>query len=445
MDYFAPHRDPMSSSCLDQWKPRRRPSASCGASSRRWAPFLFIAGLFLAGCHSRGSAQGPSIEFTKVPLASAGGPDKLDIIEGRVSQARPGQKIVLFARWGPWWVQPLANQPFTTIQPDSTWRNSTHFGTEYAAVLVDPEYRPQPIIDALPSEGAGVVVVKITEGRPVFWQTFWFRLIVVTTIMLATLVFYSFRMLRLSRQLNMRFEERLGERTRIAQELHDTLLQGLISASMQLHVIADQIPGDSAAKPKLGRVLELMRRVIEEGRNAVGGLRAHQNGSLDLGQAFSQVRQEFPGQGEAEFRVIVEGSPRPLHPLIRDEIYKIGREALTNAFRHAQASNIEVELEYAVDGLRILVRDSGTGFDAKLLQSGPDGHWGLSGMRERAKKIGARLRVLTRPAAGTEVELTVPGRISYVPAASTGASKWFSKLITGRKPTIEKPPSEQGR
>jgi signal transduction histidine kinase len=241
----------------------------------------------------------------------------------------------------------------------------------------------------------------------------------------------------------MRFEERLGERTRIAQELHDTLLQGLISASMQLHVVADQIPGDSAAKPKLGRVLELMRRVIEEGRNAVGGLRAHQNGSLDLGGAFAQFRQEFAGQGEAEFHVIVEGRPRPLHPLIRDEIYKIGREALTNAFRHSRASHIEVELEYAVNGLRVLVRDSGTGFDPKLLQSGPDGHWGLSGMRERAKRIGARLRVLTRPAAGTEVELTVPAHVSYVPAASTGASKWFSKLIPRRKGTIEKPRSER--
>ena len=224
----------------------------------------------------------------------------------------------------------------------------------------------------------------------------------------------------------MRFEERLGERTRIAQELHDTLLQGLISASIQLHVVADQIPGDSAAKPKLGRVLELMRRVIEEGRNAVGGLRAHQNGSLDLGGAFAQFRQEFAGQGEAEFHVIVEGRSRPLHPLIRvirDEIYKIGREALTNAFRHSRASHIEIEPEYAVNGLRVLVRDSGTGFDPKLLQSGPDGHWGLSGMRERAKRIGARLRVLTRPAAGTEVELTVPVHVSYVPAASPGASK----------------------
>lgn len=135
MDYFPPRRDPLSSSCLDRWNPKRRPLTSRGASSRKWILFLFVAGLSLTGCHSRSSAQGPSIEFTRVPLASEGGPDKLDTIEGRVNQARPGQKIVLFARGGPWWVQPLADQPFTTIQPDSTWRNSTHLGTEYAAAL----------------------------------------------------------------------------------------------------------------------------------------------------------------------------------------------------------------------------------------------------------------------------------------------------------------------
>src|SRR5262249_53564710 len=132
--------------------------------------------VFLSGCHAREAKDGPSIESTKVPLAGEGGPDKLDTIEGRVTHVRPGQRIVLFARWGPWWVQPLANQPFTAIQPDSTWRNSTHYGTEYAALLVDPEYRPPPKMAALPSEGAGVLAVRITRGRPVFWQTWWFLL-----------------------------------------------------------------------------------------------------------------------------------------------------------------------------------------------------------------------------------------------------------------------------
>lgn len=411
-------------------------------NSGRATALVLLLCILQGGCRSLRGVPLPSIEFTRVPRAGEGGPDKLDIIEGRVTQARPGQKIVLFARWGPWWVQPLANEPFTTIQPDSTWRNSTHFGTDYAALLVDPEYQPPPTMDALPSQGAGVIVVEITKGRPVFWQTWWFQLILVTAIALAVLLYFRLRMLRLSRQLTMRFEERLGERTRIAQELHDTLLQGLISASMQLHVVADQIPADSAAKPKLSRILELTRQLIEEGRNAVGGLRSPQGGSLDLGESFSQIQQEFAGQDGTEFRVIVEGTPRPLNPLMRDDIYRIGREAVTNAFRHSHANNVEVELEYAADGLRVLVRDSGIGFDPKVLQSGRDGHWGLSGMRERAKRIGARLRVLTRPGAGTEVELTVPGGNSYIPGASRG-SNWVGKLLPRRKPSIERSTSEQ--
>jgi len=237
------------------------------------------------------------------------------------------------------------------------------------------------------------------------------------------------------RFLELRFEERLDERTRIAQELHDTLLQGVISASMQLHVVQDQIAEDSIAKRRLGHVLELMSQVIEEGRNAVGGLRSPQNGSLDLGKAFSRIQHEFVGRDEVEFHVIVEGTPRGLHPLIADEIYSIGREALTNAFRHSQAKSIEVEMEYAASGLRVLVRDSGVGFDPKLLQFGRDGHWGLSGMRERAKRIGGRLRILSRPAAGTEVELSIPGKIAFVPEPSRGVSKWVGKLWPRPKQT----------
>lgn len=425
-----------------RWKVNRDTLARA-CNSARVTTLVLLVGILLGGCRSRQSFSPPPIEFTRVPLAGEGGPNKLDMIEGRVTQARPGQRIVLYAQWGPWWVQPLADQPFTNIQPDLTWRSSTHFGVKYAALLVDPEYQPPPTMDALPSEGAGVIAVKITKGRPVFWETWWFQLIVLTAVAMAVLLFFRLRMLRLSRQLHMRFEERLGERTRIAQELHDTLLQGLISASMQLHVVTDQVPADSPAKPKLSRVLELTRELIEEGRNAVGALRTRDREPLDLGESFSKIQGEFVGQDETEFRVIVEGTPRPLHPVIRDEIYRIGREALTNTFRHSKANNVEVELEYAEEGLRVLVRDSGIGFDPKLLQSGRDRHWGLSGMRERAKRIGATLRVLTRPGAGTEVELTVPGGISYLRRPSSRGSNWIGKLLPKPKPAIERLTSEQ--
>jgi ligand-binding sensor domain-containing protein/signal transduction histidine kinase len=276
---------------------------------------------------------------------------------------------------------------------------------------------------------------------PVFWQTWWFRISTVFVIGLAILMFLRLRVLRLTKQMNMRFEERFAERTRIAQELHDTLLQGFLSASMQLNVANDRLAVDSPAKPLVGRVLELMSHVIEEGRNSVRGLRSSKLRSSDLEQAFSQVRKEFPVQSQIEFRVIVEGVPRPLRPLIRDEVYHIGHEALSNAFRHSHASDIEVELEYAPSHLRVLVRDNGGGIDNQVLRSGRDGHWGLSGMKERTERIGGRLRVLSSAIAGTEVELSIPGTIAFNFPASDRRWRWLSKLRLG-KAREEKPEAE---
>lgn len=125
---------------------------------------LFCA--FLGGCHAGQGQSKASIEFTRVPAASEGGPDRLDTIEGIVVGARSGQRIVLYARSGPWWVQPFAYQPFTVIRPDTKWTNSTHLGTEYAALLVDPEYRPPAKADPLPKEGAGVIAVASVKGTP---------------------------------------------------------------------------------------------------------------------------------------------------------------------------------------------------------------------------------------------------------------------------------------
>jgi signal transduction histidine kinase len=198
---------------------------------------------------------------------------------------------------------------------------------------------------------------------------------------------------------------------------------------MQVHVAADSLPADIKAKRILTRALDLMSQVTEEGRKALRGLRTSGSPSLELEQAFAQVRQEYAGQAktgeEPGFRVVVEGSRQPLHPLLRDDIYRIGREALINAFRHAQARNVEVELNYSPRQLRIQVRDDGRGIDPQILNQGRDGHFGLPGMRERAEQIGARLHVYSSAAAGTRIELRVPGHVAF-----QGRSRriwWFGK------------------
>jgi signal transduction histidine kinase len=250
------------------------------------------------------------------------------------------------------------------------------------------------------------------EVEPALWQTWWFRLACVLCAGLATLAAYRVRMHQLTHLLNVRFEERLAERTRIAQELHDTFLQGLLSVSMQLHVAMDQLPDNSPARTTVNRVVELMGPVIEEGRNTIRGLRSSIEHADDLTSSLSRIPQEL-GKLGVDFRVVVEGAPLPLRPAVRDEVYHIGREALMNAFRHSDANNIGLHLEYAPNQLRILVLDDGRGIDSQVLHSGRDGHWGLSGMQERAENIGARVKVLSRVGRGTEVELRVPRDIAF--------------------------------
>jgi ligand-binding sensor domain-containing protein/signal transduction histidine kinase len=258
---------------------------------------------------------------------------------------------------------------------------------------------------------------------PPWWATWTFRTGCILAFGMALTAAYLLRVRQMAAQLNLRFEERLMERTRIAGELHDTLLQGLLSASMQLDVAVDHLPPDSPVKPRLDHILELMSQVSEDGRKALQGLRSPDSNPLSLEQAFARIDQEFPRKGngpDAKLVVIVEGRPEPFHLVLRDELYRIGREAVINAFRHSGARHIEVELEYSGRQFRLTVRDDGRGMDEHVLETGREGHWGIRGMRERAERIGARLRVWSSPGRGTRVEMVVPGHIAFRSAPRTG-------------------------
>jgi ligand-binding sensor domain-containing protein/signal transduction histidine kinase len=316
---------------------------------------------------------------------------------------------------------------------DHDW-NEPAAGREAAYTNLSPgPYRFRVIAsnaDGIWNSAEGAVAFEV---EPLFWQAWWFRLGGLAACVLGIVAFHRFRLHQLTRHIHVRFEERLAERTRIAQELHDTLLQGFLSASMQLHVAVDRVPEDLPAKSTLNHVLQLMGRVIDEGRNAVRGLRSSQSDSLDLEQAFSRIEQELAIQGDINFRVVAEGRPQALHPVLRDEVYRIGREAVINAFRHSQAKNIEVELEYAPRRFRLLVRDNGCGIDPRVLESGREGHWGLPGMRERAERIGGQLSVWSRASSGTEVELSVPSQLAFQgQSQDRRPSNWFFRLYPRR-------------
>jgi signal transduction histidine kinase len=205
---------------------------------------------------------------------------------------------------------------------------------------------------------------------------------------------------------------RLEERNRIARELHDTLLQTFFGAFYQLGLAVESLPAESQVKSKLDPILHIMELGIEESRNAIQALRSSDSRRSDLDAALSAVHREFSTKDDVDFRVHVIGQQRPLRPAIQDEIYRIGREALVNAFCHAAAKRIELKLEYTSSGLTMRVLDDGCGIDPQVLDAGRKGHWGLTGMRERAARIGARLKVSSSSAHGTEVHLSVPNAVA---------------------------------
>jgi signal transduction histidine kinase len=218
-------------------------------------------------------------------------------------------------------------------------------------------------------------------------------------------------------QLSLKFEERLTERTRIARELHDTLLQSFQGLMLHFQAVNDLLPAGKA-KEGLEKALDRADQAIVEGRDAIQNLRSSTTVTNELGQAMAALGEEFGGgrdgkSGSPTLRVSMEGTPRELHPILRDDIYRIAREALRNAFLHAQANKIEADITYDARLLRLRIRDDGKGIDPKLLEAGRDGHWGLAGMRERAEQIGARLDIWSELGAGTEVELRIPGSVAY--------------------------------
>ncbi len=325
---------------------------------------------------------------------------------------------------------------------DSGWSDSTAARQAVYTNLGPGSYRFRVISSNSDGLWNGSEAAFSFKIEPAFWQAWWFRISCVLTLALIAWILHRLRVQQVSRQMQSRLEERLEERERIARDLHDTLLQGFISASIQLDVANDRIPADSPAKPLVERVLGLMRQVSEEGRNAIRSLRSSRRESYPLEQALSRIGGEFTNEKQVDFRVIVQGVPQSLHPAIWDEAYRIGREAVINAFRHSRASKIEVEVEYTFRNLRILVRDNGRGIDAQVLHTGREGHWGLSGMRERSEQIGATFGVLSRTGTGTEVELSIPGHIAFESESSRRWPKWFSKLFS-RKTEVDRPPASK--
>ena len=249
---------------------------------------------------------------------------------------------------------------------------------------------------------------------PAFYQTWWFRTLLALAFAAAIWMSIRLRVRSVSRQLQGRLSERLEERERIARELHDTLLQGLLGLMLRLQFSMDQLPEDNPVRADITKALSQSDSMMQEGRERINHLRTSEVGNAGLAERLELFGHQLQSISPVQFHVSVDGIPRPLDPYIHEEVLLIGREALTNAFRHSGATVIAVNITYRLSGVYIRIQDNGRGIDRSVLEAGlKKDHWGLPNMRERAKKILARLRIESPSGGGTEVELRIPSAIAY--------------------------------
>lgn len=254
--------------------------------------------------------------------------------------------------------------------------------------------------------------------RPTFFQGWSFRILVGIALLGLLWLAYSFRVRAVAHRIRQRMAERIEDRERIARELHDTLLQSVQSLTLRFQLAVDDLPETAPARPALEDAIDRADRVIAEGRDRVRDLRPLQDCDIEQIIADIVARQAFGP--EVEVAVRISGTPAPLDPLALDEVARIASEAVFNIWRHAGANRVEIDIGHGAS-FTLRFADDGKGIDARVVEEGgKPGHFGLTGMRERARKLSGELLVRRMPAGGTEVLLTVPGSIAYKPG-----SRWL--------------------
>jgi signal transduction histidine kinase/ligand-binding sensor domain-containing protein len=295
---------------------------------------------------------------------------------------------------------------------DPDWQDASTRRQAFYTQLGPGKYRFR--VTACNSDGvwSDVSAIWAFSVAPAWYQTNWFRVLCVVSGVFILWVIYRLRVLQISRAISARFDERLAERTRIARDLHDTFLQTIQGSKL----VADDALEPSTDPIRMRRAMEQLSvwlgRATQEGRAALNSLRSATMQTNDLAEALRRVTEDglIPSSMAVTFSVV--GDAREMHPIVRDEIYRIGYEAIRNACMHSGASRLEVELRYA-DDLALRVSDNGTGIDPSVVDKGKDEHFGLQGMRERAARIGGKLTLGSSSNSGTEIKLVVPGGIVF--------------------------------
>jgi signal transduction histidine kinase/ligand-binding sensor domain-containing protein len=263
--------------------------------------------------------------------------------------------------------------------------------------------------DGVWNESGATIVFSIA---PAFYETWWFRLLCALAAGGLMWMLYLLRLRLVTAQLQARLGERLLERERVARDLHDTLMQSFQGLMLHLQVVNELLP-HGRAKIELEKSLGHADRAIAEGRSALYDLRSSASATSDLPESIKALGDELSAEGAATFRLVLEGPPRKVQTIVQDELYRIAREALRNAFHHAQARHIEAEITYGGRAFMLRIRDDGKGIAPEILEQGRPGHYGVRGMRERARQIGGKLDIWSGVGAGTEIEFSIAASIAY--------------------------------
>ena len=263
--------------------------------------------------------------------------------------------------------------------------------------------------DGVWNESGASLIVSIASA---FYQAIWFRMLGAALIIGSLGAAYQLRVRQITAAMKVRFDERLAERTRIARDFHDTLLQTIQGSKLVADDALDGTRNLIHMRNALERLSGWLDRAMREGRSALNSLRNSTTEGNDLADALRHGAEECRFQRAIEFDLTVEGASRDMHPIVREEVYRIGYEAIRNACQHSRGTRLRLELSYVAD-LTLRVRDNGIGMNPKVAEGGKDGHFGLIGMNERANRIRGKLSLYSSPGAGTEVEVVVPRKIAW--------------------------------
>jgi signal transduction histidine kinase/ligand-binding sensor domain-containing protein len=251
------------------------------------------------------------------------------------------------------------------------------------------------------------------EVLPTWYQTRTFLAVCLAAAIVFIWAVYRLRVRQIARAIGARFDERLSERTRMARELHDTFLQTIQGSKLVVDDGLEEPLDQEKMHRALGQVSGWLEQAIAEGRAALNSLRSSTSLKNELGPALRRAAESGVVPDGMAISVSVVGDARALHPIVRDELYRIGHEAIQNAKAHSHGSRLSIDLTYGQD-LTLHVGDDGVGIDPGYAIGGRDGHHGLQGMRERAARIQGRLNILSSTESGTDISVIVPGSVSFL-------------------------------